>query len=574
MVDLIKTGLGLGKTMKNVARVREIVTVLSRNGFDEFLVKTGIIEKIPGFVLPKSQTRISEALDEYDADSLSASVGYRLRRSFEDLGPGFIKLGQLLSTREDIFPQSFIAEMKKLQDQVKGIPFDEAKNAIENSLGKKCEDVFASIDESPIGNASIGVAYRAKLKSGEDVVIKVRRPNVRKTIKTDFAIMRFVIAQIEKASAEIRHLAISRIIQDFSTHLETELDYRVEALNCERLKANIAKIDAENVFYLPHVYRGISTEDVLVMEYLDGVPFSDAARVNEVKGEIQDKLDRGIRVFVHNLLVDGFFHADLHGGNFFLLKNGRIGIIDFGLVGHLGKKSRANLVAILYSMVGFNFENLVYEFLEVAEYDSVPDVDALIADVKACLSPFMGLTVQQTNFSLLFRSVTATLASHQLYLPREWFIVFRALVTLDGVGKSLDMDFDIFSIIQEDIGNIVGQLVSKEEILEEAAWIGRDVIASARGLPRHVRWFMRELAKRNYAFEVRNTGYEPQFLAVAKSMRFLGHTVLAASFAGIGAHFLNDANIHSPAQIPNLTWLFWILAAAALATSPWKFPKN
>lgn len=573
MVDLLKTGLGLGKTMKNVARVREIVTVLSRNGFDEFLVKTGVIEKIPGFVLPKSQLRISVALDEYDADSLSGSVGYRLRRSFEDLGPGFIKLGQLLSTREDIFPPSFIAEMKKLQDQVKGIPFAEAKEAIEASLGKKFPDVFAAFDENPIGTASIGVAYRARLKNGKDVVVKVRRPNVRRTIATDFGIMHFIISRIEKVSEEIRHLAISRIIQDFAAHLETELDYRVEALNCERLKANIAKVDVENVFYLPEVYRDVSTDDVLIMEYLDGIPFSDAARVNEVKGQIREKLDRGIRIFVHNLLVDGFFHADLHGGNFFLLKDGRIGIIDFGLVGHLGKKSRANLVAILYSMVGFNFENLVYEFLEVAEYDEIPDVDSLIADVKSCLTPFMGLTVQQTNFSMLFRSVTATLAAHQIYLPREWFIVFRALVTLDGVGKSLDMDFDIFSIIQEDIGKIVSQLVSKEEILEEAAWIGRDVLASARGLPRHLRWFMRELARRNYAFEVRNTGYEAPLTALAKSARFLGHAVLAAAFAGIGARFLNDASIHSPAQIPHLTWLFWILAVGAIGTSPWKSPK-
>ena len=134
MVDLIKTGLGLTKTIKNVTRLKEIVTVLSRNGFDEFLVKTGLIEKIPGFVLPKSQIRISESLDEYDQDSVPASVGYRLRRSFEDLGPGFIKLGQLLSTREDIFPQSFIAEMKKLQDQVKGIPFEEATEKLSAPL--------------------------------------------------------------------------------------------------------------------------------------------------------------------------------------------------------------------------------------------------------------------------------------------------------------------------------------------------------------------------------------------------------------------------------------------------------
>lgn len=569
MVDLLKTSLGLGRTLKNAARAKEIATVLSRNGFDELLIKTGIIDRIPGFVLPRLQRRATASLDEYDAESLPASIGYRLRSSFEELGPGFVKLGQLLSTREDIFPPAFIEEMKKLQDQVKGIPFDEARQAIEKSLGKKCEDVFASLEPAPIGTASIGVAYRGKLKTGEDVVIKVRRPNVRRTLKTDFAVMHFLISQIERVSEEIRHLSISKIIQDFTAHLETELDYRIEALNCERLKNNTAAIDKESVFYFPKVYREFSTEDVLVMEFLDGIPFSDASRVNAVKGEIQQKLEKGIRIFVHNLLVDGFFHADLHGGNFFLLKNGQIGIIDFGLVGILGKKSRANLVAILYSLVQFNFENLVYEFLEVAEYDAVPDIDSLIGDVRDSLSPYIGLTVQQTNFSQLFRSVMAALAAHDLYLPRDWFVVFRALVTLDGVGKSLEMDFDIFSILSEDIRGIVGKMVSKEEIIEDAAWIARDLVTAARGLPRHIRWFLRELARRNYAFEVRHTGYERHLDGLSQSITFFAHAFLGGTFAFVGAKFLNRYNIHAFSDIPNLTWAFWIFALMTLGKGLW-----
>lgn len=564
VVDFIKTGLSLGKTLKNVVRAKEIMVVLSRNGFDEFIIKTGLIEKIPGFVLPKSQSRISGSLEEYDADSLPASVGYRLRRSFEDLGPGFIKLGQLLSTREDIFPPSFIIEMKKLQDQVKGISFDEATQAIEASLKKPWQTVFRAIDANPIGTASIGVAYRGQLKSGDDVVIKVRRPNIRKTIRTDFEILQFIIAQMERVSDEIRHLAISRIIQDFAAHLETELDYRVEALNCERLKANITQVDTNEIFYLPKVYKDISSEDILVMEYFDGIPFSNAGKVNEVRAEIQEKLEKGIRVFVHNLLIDGFFHADLHGGNFFLLKNGKIGIIDFGLVGFLGKKSRASLVAILYAMVNFNFENLVYEFLEVADYDTIPDVESVVNDVRDCLSPYMGLTVQQTNFSLLFRSIMTTLARHRLYLPREWFVVFRALVTLDGVGKSLDMDFDIFKIVDQDIRKIIDQLVSKDEIIEQALWMGRDMLTSVRGLPRHIRWFLRDFAKKNYSFQVIHKGYEKELQTLGQSLNHLSLSLVACVLIFCGAFLLKNVEIHSLATIPKLTWGFWIAATLIL----------
>lgn len=573
-MDIIKTGFGLSRTLKNVSRFREIVSVLSRNGFDEFIIKTGLIEKIPNFVLPKSKDRISEALEEYSGDSWAASLGYRLRKSFEDLGPGFVKLGQLLSTREDIFPPPFIAEMKKLQDQVKGIPFAEAKSVIEKSLVRKCEDVFTHIDEIPIGTASIGVVYKGQLKTGEDVVIKVRRPNIAKTIENDFAILHFVITQIEKVSEEVKSLTLSRIVQDFARHMDTELDYRIEALNAERLKNNIGLIDKEGVFYIPRIYKEFSTDEVLVMEFLDGIPFSQTNEVNRLKADIREKLERGINIFAHNLLIDGFFHADLHGGNFFLLKNGSIGLIDFGLVGILGKKSRVNLVAILYSLVTFNFDNLVNEFLEVAEYDSVPDIDAVTRDLKDCLSPYMGLTVKQINFSMLFRSIMKTLAEHGLYLPREWFVVFRALISLDGVGKSLDMDFDIFTIVDSDIRRIIKELVSKDEMLEEAVWMGRDFLNSSRSLPRHLRWFLREFARRDYAFHVVNSGYENELKSVANALRFLGFAFLSGLFYLVGFLFLGADPLRQPANISPLVWIIWAMATLFFAAGVWPIRKK
>ena len=182
------------------------------------------------------------------------------------------------------------------------------------------------------------------------------------------------------------------------------------------------------------------------MERLKGIPFSDNEKVELTKGIIEKKLVKGLRVFIHTLLADGFFHADLHGGNFFLLEDHRIGIIDFGLVGSLSKKSRLNLIAIMYSLITHNYENLVHEFLDVADYEKIPDMDDLINDVRDGLSPFVGLTVQQMDLSLLLKTVVGILTRHQIFLPREWFIVFRSLITLDGVGKSLGMDFDIFSI--------------------------------------------------------------------------------------------------------------------------------
>lgn len=573
-MDIIKTGLGITKTFKNVSRMQEIVAVLSRNGFDEFIIKTGLHKKIPNFVLPKSRHRISQSLQEYTQASWAESLGYRLRKAFEELGPSFIKIGQLLATREDIFPEGFILEMRKLQDQVPGIPFSKAKEVIESSLKKNIDDVFSEIQEDPIGTASIGIVYQGKLKNGEQVVIKVRRPNIVKNLETDFSILHFIISQIEKVSQEVKYLSISKILHDFASYLTTELNFRIEALNCERLAENISRLDEENIFHLPKVYKDLSTEEILIMEHIQGIPFSQTKKINEHKESIQKKLEHGIQIFVHNMLVDGFFHADLHGGNFFLMPNGKIAIIDFGLVGRLSQKNKTSLVAILYAMVNFNFEKLVYEFLEVAEYDEIPDLDELIHDVKDCLTPYMGLTVQQINVSVLFRSVMSTLAEHQLYLPREWFIVFRAMVTLDGVGKSLDIDFDIFKILSSDIQKIIAQLITKEGVLEDALWMSRDMINSLRSFPRHFRWFLKEFSKNNYGLQIVNTGYEKSFSAIAKTFRFLGFSFLSGILTFSGAYLMHNKAFDHPFDFPPLVWIFWSLAFVLFMTGFWGMRKS
>lgn len=528
MVDLVRTGLGIGKTIKNAGRLREIISVLARNGFDEVLTKTNLIKLLPNFVLPKGT--IPDVPKEKRNQSTGALFGYRLRRAFEELGPGFIKIGQLLSTRDDIFGDDFVEEMKMLRDQVKGIPFSEAQQAIQSQLGKPINEIFSSIDSSPIGTASIGVVYKGTLISGEQVVIKLRRPGIIKSIETDFELLEIIVQQIERVSEEIKYLGISRAVRDFAVTLRSELDFRVEARNCDKLKDNISRKDPDNIFYLPKIYHQFTTEEILVMECLQGTPFTRVDKINPLKEIIRRQLDKGVEVFVHSILADGFFHADLHGGNFFLLEDNRIGIIDFGLIGTLSKRGRSNLVALLYSIVTHNYENLVYEFLDVAEFDEIPDVDLLIRDVRDSLSPFIGLTVQQINTSLLFRTIIQTLSRHQLFLPREWYIVFRALITLDGVGKSLEMDFDIFGILERNIKQIISELVSKDQVMEELVWIGRDAVSSLRSFPRHIKWYLREFTRNNFKFKLQISELESSADKIFLGIQNLGMFFLAGFF--------------------------------------------
>lgn len=559
-MDLIKTGLGIKKTIQNVARLREIVNVFARNGFDELLLKSGIHDKIPNFVIPQSKTRLKTELDDFSDRDWIKSTSYRLRKSFEELGPSFVKLGQFLATREDLFAEVFIEEMKLLQDKVKGIPFEEAKKTIEASLGKPIDSVFSEFSETPIGTASIGVVYTAKLKSGTEVVVKVRRPGIRQIIKTDFDILSFLINQIERVSEEIKLLGLGKLISEFKTSIEGELDFQVEALNNERFKKLVQQYDKEDLFYIPRVYREYLGRDVLVMERIKGTPFSETSKVGEIKDKIGDKLNTSLVVFVKTILKDGFFHADLHGGNFFLMDDMKIGIIDFGLMGALGKRNRANFVAIVFSLINHEYDNVVYEFLDVADYEQLPNVDIVISDVREKISPFIGLTVQQINLSHLFGEIVSTLTKHKLYLPREWFIVFRALATLDGVGKSLKMDFDLYKIMSDEIGEILESFVSKEELMEEGVWLGRDLLSTMKLVPRQLKWFLKDFQKRNYTFHVKNSGYESEFRKLASSLIFLGNCFLSSVLILSGVLVADPESLSHYKTVPIASWVFWGLA--------------
>ncbi len=558
-MGLIKTTVRLSRTIKNVARLKEIAIIFAKNGFDEF-VSSGVMSKVPNFVLPKSKIKIREELSSKHERDWGKTLGYRLRLCFQELGPTFIKLGQLLSTREDIFDSSFIDEMKILRDQVKGIPFEEAKKTIESSLGNKIEDVFKTFDVEPIGKASIGVVYQAKLLSGENVVVKIRRPEIVQDIETDFSIMMFLILQAEKASEEIKYLGISRILKDFSIRLQNELNFNIEALNTERIKTTISKHDPDGLFVIPRVYEDLLRENIIVMDKLDGVPFTDIPKIKRENENVLDCLELGVKIFIKSFLQEGFFHADLHGGNFFLLEGKRIGLIDFGLVGNLARKSRENFIAIIYSLLTFNYENLVYEFLDVASYDKIPDVDVLINDVREALTPFVGLTVSQTNFSQVLKSIISTLNKHEIFLPTEWFIVFRALMTLDGVGKSIGMDLDLFSILSEDIRNIVKETITKDSLLEETVWSGRDFLSAMKVIPRHLKWFLKEASKKKYAIELVNRGYELQFKKLTNGVFFLGYSLLASSLFFCGVLISDTESLKTFKDVSFLSWSFWVLA--------------
>ncbi len=569
-MDLVKTGAGLTKTIKNVGRLREILSVLATNGFDEFILQTKLHEKI-GFVLPRA--RLKSALSEKRDDELWGSVGYRLRKSFETLGPGFIKLGQLIASREDLFHKDFIWEMKKLQNNVAAGEFLNFENVLKSNLGDNYKELFASFNEKPIATASIGSVFEAKLKTGDLVVAKVRKPNIKEIIDTDFELFKLVISQVERISEDLKYLGLSRMIEDFHRTVLLELNFVIEKKNLIKLKNNAEKIDEKKILKIPEIYEDFCSEEVLVMEYLDGIPFNELGK-DKVTPELESQLISCTKMFLKNLLSDGFFHADLHGGNFLLLKDGRIGIIDFGSVGTLSKKNRGSLISILYSLSNNNYENLVYEFLDIAEYDKIPNYQLLTRDIEQNLGPFVGLSAQELNITELMSVIILTLRKHQLYLPREWFIIFRAITTLDGVGKSLGLDLNIFEIIEDDTKDIVEMLVSKDQLMEEGVWFARDLINSFKIFPKHMTWFFKEISKNNYAIEIKSESFSDSVRQMSNALYFLGTTLLFSVLFFSGVFLVKDTVINHLSDIPKMTGFLWFLSLIVLVYMIYRAPNS
>ena len=556
--------MGISRTIKNVSRFREIISILARNGFDELIIKSGLHDKIAKFPLPKSKFERS-LVDIENRGGWSWSIGNRLRLSFEELGPGFIKLGQILGTREDLFEPDFIDQMKQLQDNVREIPFEKSLEIIEASLEKKWNEVFTEIDEIPIGKASIGMVYSGKLLNGQQVVIKVRRPEIIHNIKSDFEILEFIVNQVEKVSPDIKYLGISRAIQDLASSLIMELNFHREAHNRKILSENFAKHDINKRIHLPEIYEEYSSDSILVMEKIIGIPFNRSSEISSRIKEVEELLEDSILVLIKSMFVDGFFHADLHGGNFFLMED-NIGLIDFGICGTFSLKNRLSLVAILHSLTTHNYENLVYEIIDVAEFEHLPDIDALIKDTKLALSPYTGLTIGQINLPEVMTSALRVFTKNRIFLPSEWLLVLRTIVTLDGVGKSIRVDLDILNLVNESIKPIIKDMASKDQLIEQAAWLTKDVYSAVRIIPRHLKWFIKDFTNKKYALEINQSGYSNDLNLIARSIGFLGMCIISAVGLGAGAWIINSTKIYDFNYFPQIVWILWGVSIASFLT--------
>ncbi|MDP3284557.1 MAG: AarF/ABC1/UbiB kinase family protein, partial [Desulfobacterales bacterium] len=405
MLSIRKIGV-IGRTYRHLNRYRQILTVLFRYGFGD-IIELLKIEQYIEIGLQMISRKRRERVEKL-------TRAERMRMAFEELGPTYVKLGQVLSTRPDLIPVDLTQELSKLQDEVPPFPFSDAKKIIESELGLLSEDIFESLGEIPIASASIGQVHRARLKDGEEVAIKVQRPGIRKTIEVDLEIMLHLATLMERHVEEISLHRPVKIVEEFARTLEKEIDYTIEASNMERIGRQFLN---DSTIYIPKVFRDLTTSHVLTMEYIEGIKVSEINLIEEAGLDRKIITARGADIYLKQIFDHGFFHADPHPGNIFILPGNIVCLLDFGMTGFVDRQTREDFVELIESIVVRSETKATQILLRITNWDDQPDVRLLERDVADFMGEHLYKPLKDIKIGKILQHLLETTSRHRLRIP-------------------------------------------------------------------------------------------------------------------------------------------------------------
>lgn len=531
-------------TIKNAPRLKVIVAVFAKHGF------YNIAEKIK-----LGRYFIERMSSEKDVDHIS--MPERIRLSFEELGPTFIKLGQLLATRPDLVPVEFVNEFEKLHDRVMPISFNDIEPVLISELGLNYKDHFEHIDPVPLGSASIAQVYKATLKSGEQIVLKVQRPGIDKIIEEDLNVLYFLADLLDHYIPEVRPFNPKGIIDEYFKTLELETSFIVEANNIRRFRENFKN---ENQVVIPKVYFEYTTEKVLVMEAFKGFPLSHPQALVNSELDKESIIKAGLKAYMKMVFKDGLFHGDLHPGNFFALENHKIGLIDFGVVGRLNLKTQSAVASMLIALAQEDYERIAFEYVDLAPYSDKVNVDLFAKDLRELIAPYYGLTLKNVNLGKILMNTSSIAAKHGLSVPTELMLFFKSIVAVEGLGRKIQQDFDFLKYTIDIASEFGKSQFETSKITHDAGVLFRESKNLIANFPRQINLLLRKINSPDHHFEFNLPQLESIKKSIEKSQRllFLGLIISALILSGayISTHPANDYI----GSLPSLAFLHYLLA--------------
>lgn len=464
------------KNRKNLKRYREILRILTKNGF-------GFITDIiaTGGYVPFYKLRSHNHMQ----------MGERIRITLEELGPTFIKMGQMLSTRADLIPQDILEELSKLQDNVVPDSFDIIKDILESELNGTISELFMDFNTVPIASASIGQVYRAKTLNGEDVVVKVQRPGVAYKINADIMILKGIARILNERITE-SPVDFVEIINELSNSLLNELDYTQEGNNADRFRENFAK---EDYIYIPKVYWEYTTKKVLTMEYINGTSVKNRDILINKGFDLKEIAHNGAWSVLLQIYEFGFFHGDPHPGNILVKDDGRISYIDFGIVGYLDRSNREMIIELFKAFADNDAEEVVNILSDLGAIRAETNIRSLKSDMRGVINYFYNTPLKNINMNDTMIRIMSVVYKHKLMLPSEFTLLLKSLATIEGVGNDLDPDFSISNVAKDFIKQIYIRNFSISKIITENSKDLHKMIIELRKFPNRIQSIMTKVIK-------------------------------------------------------------------------------
>ncbi len=499
------------------SRFQEIAETLARHGLDSLASAVGIARWLPS---RRSQPTLAHSAPE------------RLRLALEELGPTFVKLGQLLSTRPDVLPPEYIAELSKLQDAAPPVAAEAIIEVFEAEFGVGPEAVFAEFDESPVASASIGQAHAARLADGTAVIVKVRRPGAVRMVNEDLEILQNLADRADRFWETARSYNVHGLVQEFSSTLRAELDYLQEGRNAERFTANLA--DRPGVA-IPRIFWETTTSRVLTMERVSGIRITDVGALDAAAINRSELAKSGARLMLGMIFEDGFFHADPHPGNLFVQPDGSLALIDFGMVGEIDEELRNRFVDFLIAFTRRQPEGLADALTDLSVTSGTGDRDRLREKLASFIADYSGKSLSELSFAHLAAELLGIVREQRMQLPREVVLIFKVLVIIEGIGVQLDPDYDMMGVLTPYVRLLVKKRLSFAAMSERMLRASADTSALIVELPTRLRRILERADRSGVEVHLRAAELEPLVTRTERiGDRLVAGLIAAALINGVG----------------------------------------
>ena len=510
MLNLIQ----FNRNIRTIRRYRQIIRILFKYGFDHLLEYLNVTARSRRFFLRR------------ELKNGALSPAERMRLALEELGPTFVKLGQLLSTRPDIIPRPFVQEFAKLQDMVPPFSFEELQEQVRLELGGEIGDFYSSFDPLPIAAASIAQVHQATLHSGERVVVKVRRPHIIELVETDIDVLLGLAQLIERHLPNKEVYEPIALVREFARTIRREMDFTREGHTIEKIAGNFT---GDQTLYFPKVYWDVTTRGILTLEFINGIKVSDHQSLRSAGLDLKEIAKRGANAILKMVLADGFFHGDPHPGNVFILPGNVICLLDYGMVGRLDEQLKNFLLDILVAIIDRDLDEVISLLLQSGDITDSFNPRTLRRDLSEFIDGYYEIPLKEIEVGRLFLEFIEIVTTHKIKIQSDLMLLAKALITVEGMGRELDPGFDMVEHLRPFIEGAIKARISPRNLTASLFENLKPYLHLARNFPRDLKEFLNRVNRNKFKIDLEHRGLDRFISELDKSINRLSSSLIIAA---------------------------------------------